>query len=243
LAFATARGWGDSIQPLGDVVGDLPDNKTGDLVVRVGGPDGPAIAIEVKFDKNFKFGDVADSTHENKNLADIAWSQVVEAAENRDAELAMIVFDKGSLSPSVKENLEDVLWMPGGGLAVMVDVERDDLRNLTTVYSFARSLLLAMTRRDLGAEMLSVVVSRASREVRRCLDARGHIDKIVSSAGALIVDLEQSHAELDSILRVLESVDADHPLGATELLTLHEGAEVRKAIADSKKEFEGRGNT
>ena len=199
------------------------------------------LAIEVKFDKQVQLGDVANAKHENKNKTDTAWSQIVEAAANRKAVLAMIVVDEGSASPSVKGAVEDVAWLEGAGLVVMVNAERGDFRNLVVAYTFARSLLLAAARPDLEPELLAVVVSRALTEVRRCLDVRKHAEAIARSSVELLKDLGQSEAALASILELLESVDADHPLGATELFTLHRGEDVREAVARLGKELEGLG--
>ena len=120
----------------------------------------------------------------------------------------------------------------------MVDVANGDFRNLAAAYAFARSLLLALARPELAAELLSVVVSRALREVQRSLQARAHVEAIINSARKLMVDLEQSNAALQSIQEMLSSVDDQHPLGQSELLTLYRGEDVRDARARIEKELE-----
>jgi hypothetical protein len=226
----------------GGVGGALDDgaNKTGDVVARVGGPDGPRLAIEVKFDKKVTLGEVDDAKHQN-NRADTAWSQIVEAAANREAGLAMIVVDQGSASSSVLAAVEDVAWLEGAGLVVLVDAERGDFRNLVVAYTFARSLLLAAARPDLQPELLAVVVSRALNEVKRCLAARKHVKAIVKSAEELLKELGQSEAALESIVELLGSIDANNPLGAAELFTLHRGEDVREALTRQAKELENLG--
>ena len=230
--LAERRGWADEIAGTGGAGGTLDGgaNKTGDVVAHIGGTDGPCLAIEVKFDTKTAIGDTADAKHE-KNRTDTAWSQLVESAANRDADIAMIVFDQGSASASVRKNVPDIEWLPGGGLAVMVDVGNGDFRNLIVAYTFARAILLEDSRSRLDAGLLSVVVSRVLTEVKRCLQVRRHAEAIVSSALALMGDLEQSDAALESIQEMLTAVDADHPLGSTELITLHKGEDVRTAIA------------
>ena len=238
-ALVTDRGWEDSIVPTGNSGGELSGgtNKTGDLLACIGGVDGPRLVLEVKFDKSINLGDLADAKHE-QNRKDTAWSQLVEAAANRKAGLSMIVFDKGSASSDIKKKVRDVTWLPGAGLAVMVDPERGDYRNLEVAYGFARALLLATARPELDAELLSVVVSRALREVQRCLEAQGHVDTIVGSACALLADLEQSNAALSSIQELLETVDGEHPLTGKDLFALHEGDDVRATIDRVEKELD-----
>ena len=236
------RGWDDVITETGGIGGALDDgaNKTGDVVAHVGGPDGPRLAIEVKFDGNMPLGDVADAKHQQRR-ADTAWSQIVEAAANREAGMTMIVVDEGSASSSVAGAVEDVAWLEGAGLVVMVDVERGDFRNLVVAYTFARSLLLAAARPDLQPELLAVVVSRALTEVKRCLVARKHVEAIVESARKLLKDLGQSEAALESIVELLGSIDVDNHLGAAELFTLHRGEDVREALTRQAKELENLG--
>ena len=238
-ALITDRGWDDSIVPTGNTGGELKGgaNKTGDLLACIGGVDGPRLVLEVKFDKSINLGDLSDAKHE-QNEKDTAWSQLVEAAANRKARLSMIVFDKGSASSDIKKRVRDVTWLPGAGLAVMVDPERGDYRNLEVAYGFARALLLATARPELDAELLSVVVSRALREVQRCLKAQDHVEAIVGSACALLVDLQQSDAALSSIQELLETVDAEHPLTGKDLFALHEGEDVRAAIDRVEKELD-----
>lgn len=103
---------------------------------------------------------------------------------------------------------------------------------------FARAILLEDRRSRLDAGLLSVVVSRVLTEVKRCLQVRRHVEAIVSSALDLLGDLEQSDAALESIQEMLTAVDADHPPGSTELITLHRGEDVRTAIARVDKELD-----
>ncbi len=234
-----ARSWDDLVENTGNTGGELDggSNKTGDLVVRIGGPDGPRLVMEVKFDKKVNVGNLFDPKHENRRT-DTAWSQLVEASANRDSGLAMIVFDENSASSDVKQKVRDVAWLPGGGLAVLVDQATGDYRNLTVAYGFARALLLAMARPELNAELLSVVVSRALREIQRCLQVGDHVESIINSALDLVADLEQSSAALTSIEELLTEVSDDRPLSEADLLTLYKGEDVRSAIARVEKELE-----
>lgn len=239
-ALADRRDWDDEIAGTGGSGGSLDGglNKTGDVVAHIGGADGPRLVIEVKFNKKVEIGNSSDAKHENKR-SDTAWSQLVESAANRDADIAMIVFDQGSASSSVKKKVPDIEWLPGGGLAVMVDAGSGDFRNLHVAYTFARAILLEEVRSQPDAALLSVVISRVLTEVKRCLQVRRHVEAILSSSCHLLADLEQSDAALRSIQEMLTAVDADHPLGSSELITLHKGEDVRTAIARVDKELEG----
>ena len=241
--LVASRSWADVVEATGEAAGALEGNKTGDVVIHIGGQGGPRIAVEVKFDKNTALGSAGLAKHENKNHEDTAWSQLVEAGANREASLSLIVFDRGSASPTVKSAVQDVAWLPGAGLAVMVDAEQGDFSNLEVAYGFARGLLLAASRPDINAELLSVVVSRAMTEVQRCLGVRKHVMTIMKSAQLMMVDLEQSNAALEGISEMLATVSAENPLGQSDLLTLDQGEDVRDARKRTEKEMKELGGS
>jgi hypothetical protein len=240
--LVASRSWADVVEATGEAAGALEGNKTGDVVIHIGGQGGPRIAVEVKFDKSTALGNAGLAKHEN-NHEGTAWSQLVEAGANREASLSLIVFDRGSASPSVKSAVQDVAWLPGAGLAVMVDAEQGDFSNLEVAYGFARGLLLAATRPDINAELLAVVVSRAMTEVQRCLGVRKHVASIMKSAQQMMVDLEQSNIALEGINEMLATVSADNPLGQGDLLTLHQGEDVREVIRKTKTEMKELGGS
>jgi len=240
--LVASRSWNDLVEPTGQTGGVLKGNKTGDVVIHVGGHGGPRLVVEVKFDKSVALGGAEDAKHD-KNRTDTAWSQLVEAGANREAALSLIVFDRGSLHTSVKSAVQDVAWLPGAGLAVLVDAEMGDFSNLEVAYGFARGLLLAASRPNINAELLSVVVSRAMTEVQRCLGVRKHVMTIMKSAQLMMVDLEQSNAALEGISEMLATVSAENPLGQSGLLTLHQGEDVRDARKRTEKEMKELGGS
>ena len=85
---------GDVVSLSGTSKGLLKNNKTGDILAYVGGENsGKKVAIECKFDKSIKLGDV-DSLDIASNKYDTAWSQLLETTVNRGANTSIIVFDK-----------------------------------------------------------------------------------------------------------------------------------------------------
>lgn len=87
--------------------GTILRNKTGDIISEVDGNPNIRIAIECKFDKNVRLGDI-----ETKDLftrkTDTAWSQLLEAQANRDAKVSLIVFDISLVDNSVLRKFENV---------------------------------------------------------------------------------------------------------------------------------------
>ena len=82
--FFKRRGFEDVAEASGTAAGLIPGNKTGDILCKVAGQKSCGIAIEVKFDKSYKWGDIEDKDIFIKK-ADTAWSQIIEAKANRAA--------------------------------------------------------------------------------------------------------------------------------------------------------------
>ena len=84
----------------------LKGNKTGDIVAAV---DGEArIGIEVKFDKQLRFGDL-ETREEPTAKGDTALSQLAETGANRLTQLNMIVFDEGRVDSSISTRVPNGL--------------------------------------------------------------------------------------------------------------------------------------
>ena len=88
----------------GTMPGVLPKNKTGDILCTAEGQPDRRIAIEIKFDKSVKFGDIQDKDIFTKK-ADTAWSQLLEAKVNRDSQVAIIVFDRALVDGSKADTM------------------------------------------------------------------------------------------------------------------------------------------
>ena len=211
-------------------------NKTGDIIIRVAGNDGPRIVIESKINKSISVGSLTDPKHENKH-ADTAWSQLVEGTLNRDAQMALIIFDESAASPDVRKQVNKVLWVQGAGIAVMVNFEKSDFTALLAVYSIVRSYLLATQHHpELDIDRLKCVVSHALTEVQRIAKINTHVDKINEAATAIKQDLLQSKTALENIINVLEKyTTSNKAISPQVVLELQQGENVRMALKNSPK--------
>lgn len=144
-AYIDQRGLNDLVSLSGTTKGTLKNNKTGDIIAYVGGESaGLKIAIECKFDKSIKLGDV-DSSDIGSNKYDTAWSQLLEASVNRDANASIIVFDKTLADASIQRMVDGVAYIEDIGFVCVIDYESSDYQNLAIAYTLARGLAL---RRD-----------------------------------------------------------------------------------------------
>ncbi|MEB2787277.1 hypothetical protein [Algoriphagus persicinus] len=104
----------------GNTAGNLSKNKTGDIICTVNGTPDLKIAIECKFDKSVRLGDI-----ESKDIftrkSDTAWSQLIEAQANRDSKVSLIVFDISLVENSILKNFENVGYIPGVGFVAIIN--------------------------------------------------------------------------------------------------------------------------
>ena len=114
---------GDVVSLSGTSKGLLKNNKTGDILAYVGGENsGKKVAIECKFDKSIKLGDV-DSLDIASNKYDTAWSQLLETTVNRGANTSIIVFDKTLADASIQRAVDGVSYIDNIGFICIIDYE------------------------------------------------------------------------------------------------------------------------
>ncbi len=113
----------------GNEAGALAKNKTGDIICTVDGNEALKIAIEAKFDKSIKLGDIA-SKDVFIRKTDTAWSQLIEADANRGSKISIIVFDISIVDGSILKFVDSVGFIPGVGFVVIIDSQKGDYSNL-----------------------------------------------------------------------------------------------------------------
>ncbi|NRP96261.1 hypothetical protein XMG59_002385 [Marinobacterium sp. xm-g-59] len=139
----------DQVKDLSRVTGQIPRNKTGDVLVEVNGNSDTAIGIEVKLDKGVKLGEILERDPTAKS--DTAVSQLLETAANRNTAVNIIVFDEDSVDATVsKQCVDGVRYLGGIGFIVIVSTRRNDFRTLALVYLLARDLVLAAPKQAIA---------------------------------------------------------------------------------------------
>ena len=148
----------DMVTPMGNVAGEIAGNKTGDIVAVLGGD--ARIGIEVKFDRQLRFGDL--ETRDPNAKSDTALSQLAETGANRLTAVNMIVFDKNRVDPSVATRAPNGLqFFPKFGFIVIIDTSQGDFSRLLIAYEIARMLLINnVSRTGLDPAVLDIFVQR-----------------------------------------------------------------------------------
>jgi len=172
----------------GNTVGSLPRNKTGDIICEIDGKTELRIAIECKFDKSLKLGDI-----ESKDIftrkTDTAWSQLIEAQANREAKVSLIVFDKALIDNSILKNYENVGFLPSVGFIAVIDSQRGNYSNLAIAYMLARDIALNTKEVELDKELLSLIVNRIIKDINETLTIRNLVEANIENNKAILKQL------------------------------------------------------
>lgn len=151
--YCRGRDFGDALELVGDQFGALKKNKSGDLVAVVRGGQGRRIVIESKFDKAKRLGLISEKDVFAKS--DTALGQLLESAVNREAVVAIIVFDRSLVDPKLLDEVGSIRYLPLCGFVCIIDTAKGDYSNLFLCYEIARSL--ALVDRAVESESLATL--------------------------------------------------------------------------------------
>lgn len=222
----------------GNTTGSLPRNKTGDIICEVDGKTELRIAIECKFDKSLKLGDI-----ESKDIftrkTDTAWSQLIEAQANREAKVSLIVFDKALIDNSILKNYENVGFLPSVGFIAVIDSQRGDYSNLAIAYMLARDIALNTKEVELDKELLSLIVNRIIKDINETLTIRNLVEANIENNKAILKQLEKSFLLMEFNQKYLTKFLSDGKLTRKDLLDFYSGEEVKEKYKSLEKHIEG----
>jgi hypothetical protein len=225
-SFFSRRGYRDSAEPSGTTAGALPGNKTGDILCCVEGSKQCDIAIEVKFDKSYKWGDIRDKDVFNKK-ADTAWSQILEAKANRNSRVGMIVFDRSLVDKSVTDQVENAGFIKGVGFVAVVDSQRGDYSNLAIVYELARELVLADTTCNVENDTLGLLMNRLLHDLNSVLDITKQCDAIDKANKTIRNTLQKNLLSFRFTKLYLDKFLKDGELNAADLFAFYNAEEIK----------------
>lgn len=232
-SFFKRRNFTDEAIPSGTIQGQIPGNKTGDILCRVSGRPGYDIAIEVKFDKSYRFGDI-----ENRDIftkkSDTAWSQIIEAKANRNARVGIIVFDRSLVDKSITDQIESAGFIKGIGFVAVVDSQRGDYSNLGIVYELARDLVLADQTYNAESDTLAILIRRLLHDINEMTNIKKQCDLIDKANLSIRDSLEKNLLSFQFTQKYLEKFKADGELTAADLLAFYNGEEVKSQFAALK---------
>jgi hypothetical protein len=210
----------------GNSAGIIPRNKTGDIICEVDGNPNLRIAIECKFDKSVRLGDI-----ETKDLftrkTDTAWSQLLEAQANRDAKVSLIVFDISLVDNSVLREFENVGYIPGVGIVAIINSQKGDYTNLAIAYMLARDIALNAKQVELDKDLLMILVNRLIKDINEITTIKSLVHNNIENNKAILKQLEKSMLLMEFNQQYLKKFLMDGTLTKEDLLNYYQGEDVK----------------
>ena len=235
------RGLDDVVSLSGTAKGALKNNKTGDILAYVGGETaGRKVAIECKFDKSIKLGDV-DSTDISSNKYDTAWSQLLEATVNRDANASIIVFDKTLADASIQRAVEGVSYVEGIGCVCIIDYEASDYHNLAVAYNLARGLALRKDGKNVDVGFVNMLIQRLLKDIRDVQGIEGLVKSNIKNNLQILKNIEKSLLSIEFNQQYLAKYLQDGYLSKADLLEFYQREDIRAKYKVMAKEIEQEG--
>lgn len=216
----------DRVELTGDRAGAIRRNKTGDIVCHLSGNAGKRIAIECKFDKSIRLGDIQTKDIFIKK-ADTAWSQLLEAQVNRDGHAGIIVFDASLVDGGVLAAVQDVRFIPGIGLIAIIDSQKGDYRNLAIAYMLARDIALNTQAVDLDFDVLKIIVNRLIKDAREMSIVRNLVTANIENLKQILQQIEKNVLLAEFNQRYLIKFLSEGTLSKDEMLAFYAGEEVK----------------
>jgi hypothetical protein len=222
----------------GNEAGALSKNKTGDIICTVDGNEDLKIAIEAKFDKSIKLGDIA-SKDVFIRKTDTAWSQLIEADANRGSKISIIVFDISIVDGSILKVFDTVGFLPGVGFVVIIDSQKGDYSNLAIAYSLARDIALNTKQIDLDKDVLAMIITRIIKDINEVVKIRSLVHANIENNKAILGQLEKSILLMEFNQEYLMKFLKDGTLTKKGLLDFYMGEDVKEKYKMIEKEING----
>src|SRR5574343_492722 len=222
----------------GNEPGALAKNKTGDIICTVDGNDTLKIAIEAKFDKSIKLGDIA-SKDVFIRKTDTAWSQLIEADANRGSKISIIVFDISIVDGSILKVVDSVGFIPGVGFVVIIDSQKGDYSNLAIAYTLARDIAINAKQIDLDKDVLAMIITRIIKDISEVVKIRSLVHANIENNKAILGQLEKSILLMEFNQEYLMKYLKDGTLTKKDLLDFYMGEDVKEKYKVIEKEING----
>ncbi|WP_394675342.1 hypothetical protein [uncultured Chryseobacterium sp.] len=220
----------------GNAAGNIPKNKTGDIICEIDGSQNLKIAIECKFDKSIRLGDI-ESKEIFTRKTDTAWSQLIEAQANRDARVSLIVFDISLVENSILKNFENVGYIPGVGFVAIINSQKGDYSNLAIAYMLARDIALNAKKTDIDTDLLAILVNRIIKDINEVTSIRELVHSNINNNKAILKQLEKSILLMEFNQKYLNKFLIDGTLTKKDLLEYYNGEDVKDRFKLLEKEI------
>ena len=226
----------DEVQMTGSTVGAIKRNKTGDIVLTVKGDAAKKIAVEIKFDQSLALGEI-EGTDSLGRPRDTAISQMIESMANRDAKLAIIVFDQNRSSEGLKNSVNGIAWVPGVGFVVIIDDVRMDYSNLFIAIDLARSMLLS-TLKLVDQDIFESLLGRLSNDLSTILETEKLLKDNHANLKKVAISIRKHALLVGFTQRILKDFISTGKVSNEALLQLYHGDGLKLQFTEISNEIE-----
>lgn len=221
----------------GNAAGNLPKNKTGDIICEVNGTQELKIAIECKFDKSIRLGDIESKDMFTRKM-DTAWSQLIEADANRNSKVSIIVFDISLVDNNILKTFDNVGYIPSVGFVAIIDSQKGDYKNLAIAYLLARDIALNAKIPDLDLNVLSAIINRIIKDINEIKAIRNLVEGNIQNNKQILKQLEKSTLLMEFNQQYLSKFLTEGTLTKKDLLDFYMGDEVKDKFKLIEKDIE-----
>lgn len=222
----------------GNSSGNLPRNKTGDIICRINGDSELRISIECKFDKSIKLGNI-ESKDVFTRKYDTAWSQLIESDANRASKVSIIVFDISLVDNSILKIFENVGFIQSIGFVAIIDSQKGDYSNLAIAYMLARDIAMNAKQVELDKDVLAMIVNRIIKDINEISQIKRLVEGNIENNKAILKQLEKSMLLMDFNQEYLSKFLKDGTLTKKDLLDFYMGEDVKDKYKLIEKEING----
>lgn len=222
----------------GNEAGNLPRNKTGDILCRINGDSDLRISIECKFDKSIKLGNI-DSKDVFTRKYDTAWSQLIESDANRSSKVSIIVFDISLVDNSILKIFDNVGYIQSIGFVAIIDSQKGDYSNLAIAYMLARDIAVNAKQVDLDKDVLAMIVNRIIKDINEISQIKRLVEVNIDNNKAILKQLEKSMLLMEFNQQYLTKFLQDGTLTKKDLLDFYMGEDVKDKFKLIEKEIDG----
>ena len=200
-----------------------------------GNPD-LKIAIECKFDKSIKLGDITDRDVFIRKT-DTAWSQLIESDANRGSKISLIVFDISLVDGNILKVFDNVGYIPSIGFVAIIDSQRGDYSNLAIAYMLARDIAINAKDVTLDKDTLAIIVNRIIKDINGILSIRNLVEVNINNNKEILKQLEKSMLLMELNHEYLSKFLKDGNLNKKDLLDFYMGENVKEKYKSIEKEI------
>lgn len=217
----------DKAELTGTSEGLLSKNKSGDIICYVDGEEAKRIALEIKFDKSIRLGDISEKDVFTKKQ-DTAWSQIIEAKANRGAKVGIMVFDISLCDNSILKFTDSVGFIQGVGFIIIVDSQKGDYSNLVIAYNLARDIVLNAKELNFDEKTLTIVLKRIIKDIDTFLSIKSLVESNIQTNKEILKQLEKGLLQMEFNQKYLEKFLQDGNLNEKDLLDFYSSEEIKE---------------